>query len=116
MLCTFILATTPPRTLVVRSDDIRQIADDASRYVPPGQDFAVPMEQLMSEPKSTLIYMVGTDPFTTVITGTAKDNMDRLQREELEAMARIQAFQRQMQMPAMRLPEIAPGLRGKPRR
>ena len=104
MLCTFTLATNTKETLVIRSDDIRRIVDVSGQYVPPGQDLNAPLDQIKSQPQSELTYLIGTDPYSRCVLGTAKENTERLQREELEAMARIQAFQQQFQMPPPQLP------------
>lgn len=97
MLCTFTLANDAKETLVIRSDDIRRILDISSRYIEPGQDLNAPLDQIKSLPRSELTYMVGTDVDFAHVLGTAKENMDRLQREELEAIARVNAFQQYQQ-------------------
>lgn len=97
MLCTFTLATNTKETLVIRSDDIRRILDISGQYVEPGQDMDAPLDQIKSQPRSELTYMIGTDPYSRCVLGTAKENVDRLQREEIEAVMRVNAFQQQMQ-------------------
>ena len=94
MLCTFTLATSTPRTLVIRSDDIRRIVDIDDLF-----------EQ--SQSQSGLAYMIGTEVDFAQVLGTAKENMDRLQREELEAIARVNAFQQYQQAQ----PPIPAGMR-----
>ena len=97
MLCTFTLATNTQRILVIRSDDIRELTDIDGRFVPPGQDINAPLDQIASQAQSDLAYLIGTEPRYVRVLGTAKENMDRLQREEIEAVMRVNAFQQQMQ-------------------
>jgi hypothetical protein len=74
MLCTF---TTEHGALIVRSDDIRLIVD---------------------EPGGTrLVWMVGEAFSEQVITGTAIENRDRIQQEELDLIGRVEAHRQQLQ-------------------
>jgi hypothetical protein len=67
MLCTF---TTEHGALIVRSDDIREIADygDGAR----------------------LAYMVGDEAFRATIIGTATENAARIAQDEFDLMARVE--------------------------
>lgn len=81
MLCTFSItnsaANSPDRALIIRSEDIKIIRDT---------------------PQGTVLHwQVGTDIMSEVVNGTARENMDRLQREEIEAVMRVNAVQQQMQ-------------------
>jgi len=104
MLCTFTLANDAKEALVIRSDDIRRILDVSGQYVEPGQDMNAPLDQIKSLPRSELTYMVGTDVDFAHVLGTARENMDRLQREEIEAVMRVNAVQQQMQMAQASIP------------
>ena len=74
MLCTF---TTEDGGLVIRSDDIRAISDG---------------------PQNTLLRwdVCGEERFC-FITGTALENRDRIQQEELDLIARVEAHRYETQ-------------------
>jgi hypothetical protein len=90
MLCTFTISNAinaPVRVLIIRSEDIKIIRDT---------------------PQGTVLYwQVGTEIMTEMVTDTARENMDRLQREEIEAVMRVNAMQQQFQMQ----PQIPASLR-----
>lgn len=75
MLCTF---TTKDGTLIIRSDDIREICDD---------------------PKdgTYLRWEAGGALHLATISGTASENRDRIQQEELDLIARIEDHRQQLQ-------------------
>lgn len=75
MLCTF---TTEDGGLIVRSEDIR-VLEDAGKE------------------RSRLIFTVGDDSLMRIITGTAVENRDRIQQEELDLIARIESHRQQLQ-------------------
>ena len=74
MLCTF---TTERGNLIIRSEDIRAIEDGGA--------------------ETTLTFMVGDAPNTETIAGTAIENRDRIQHEELELIARVEAHRYEIQ-------------------
>lgn len=74
MLCTF--TTAQGETLVVRSDDIRMILD-------------------INDGDSALVWLIGETTNERRITGTALENMARIQQEELDLVARVEGH-RQM--------------------
>lgn len=92
MLCTF--TTRGYKTLVVRSDDIRAIEDYA-------------------ENESRLIYMVGNDAQSMFIFGTATENRDRIQQEELDLIARVEAHRYETQRRLSEGYPVPPVTRGK---
>jgi hypothetical protein len=74
MLCTF---TTKDGVLIVRSDDIRSICD--------------------GEQGSLLVWAAGDGLASRTILGTAAENRDRIQQEELNAIGRIEAHRYETQ-------------------
>ncbi len=85
MLCTF---TTETGVLIVRSDDIRQISDDGSGT-------------------TRLIWMIGDDFRMLPITGTAIENRDRIQQEELDLIDRVNQHHLQAQQQGQMLQQMA---------
>jgi len=75
MLCTF---TTKDGALIVRSDDIRLIQDH-------------------SVDQSRLHWMDGPELNNAFITGTAIENRDRIQQEELDMIAKVEAHRYETQ-------------------
>ncbi len=97
MLCTFTIKSDhddEPRTLVIRTEDIRAILDTSGG-------------------NASLVYLMGDDPQQTFITGTARENKDRLQREELDTIATMYAHQQQQQQRVQAGLPIPPVGRGK---
>jgi len=98
MLCTFTIkprkGTPEDRTLVIQSADIKQIAEDDY-----GHTF--------------VRWLVGTEVYWERITGTARENMERLQREELEAITRVNTFQQSQQQRIDQGLPVVPVGRGK---
>lgn len=97
MLCTFTFKNSPtgdePRTLVIRIDDIRTIKD-----TPDGTELA---------------YLVHDALWLVLVTGTARENMERLQREELDTIATMYGHQQQQQARLQQNLPIPPVVRGK---
>ena len=92
MLSTFTIG--PDKNLVIPSGDIRAIRDESTNT-------------------SVLTWQCGTEICRDRIQGTATENRIRLQQEELDAMGRIAAHQRQFsQPPQMQMPPM-PVVRGK---
>lgn len=91
MLCTF---TTKDGALVIRSDDIRAISD--------GKD------------GSTLLRwdVCGTE-LNCFILGTAAENRDRIQREELDLIAHVEAHRYETQRRLSEGYPVPPIKRGK---
>ena len=75
MLCTF--TTEKGGALVIRSDDIRLIMD--------------------REDGADLAWMVGEEVHHYRILGTAAENRDRIQQEELDLIARVEAHRYETQ-------------------
>lgn len=99
MLCTFTIRdenADDPRTLVIRTDDIRAIRD---RNTP--------------DSRTQLTYLVGDERFEEWITGTARENKERLQREELETIAAMYGHQQQQQARLQQNLPIPPVARGR---
>lgn len=94
MLCTF--TTRGEKTLIVRSDDIRAIED-------------------YTEDQSRLVYMVGNDAQSTFILGTAAENAARIQQEELDLIARVEAHRQATQRQLQSGYPVPPVQRGKQR-
>lgn len=82
MLCTF--TTLSGGALIVRSDDIRLIED------------VIDLVHLENE-TAVLVWMVGDQHRTRDIAGTARDNMRRIQQEELDLIAHVNEHQQQVQ-------------------
>lgn len=83
MLCTFTLAPrnddqVDPLTLVIRSEDIKCIRDKGLGV-------------------AELAYQIGIDIHYEHVAGTARENMERLQVEELDAVGRVNAHQQAAQ-------------------
>lgn len=76
MLCTF--TVTPDRSMVIRSEDIRGIVD-------------------MDNQETRLTWIVGDDIHQATIQGTARENMARLQQEEIDAVLRINAYRQHIE-------------------
>lgn len=101
MLCTF---TTKDGALIIRSDDIKSIEDSVS---PPG---------------CVLIWQVGAVVDSRAILGTALENRDRIQQEELDLIDRVNQHHLQaqqqaamlQQMAAQMQPKVARGKQAKP--
>lgn len=93
MLCTF---TTEHGTLIIRSEDIRAISD--------GSD------------ESTLLRweMCGAER-SARITGTALENHERLSREELDVVARVEGHRYETQRRLSEGYPVPPIVRGKTR-
>ena len=91
MLCTF---TTNTGGLIIRSDDIRVIEDAG-----PGQ--------------SRLIFMEGDDRLMRIIFGTAVENRDRIQQEELDLIARVEVHRYETQKRLAEGYPVPPVARGK---
>ena len=100
MLCTFTIkpreGTPEGRMLVIRSDDIRRIIDDEFN-------------------KTWVVYVVGSEVFSDQITGTARENMQRIQQEELDLIARIEEHRQQLQKRVSDGYPAIPVQRGRPR-
>jgi hypothetical protein len=94
MLCTF---TTETGALIVRSDDIRQISDDAGGV-------------------SRLVWMVGDEYRMAPIKGTAIENRDRIQQEELDLIDRVNQHHMQAQQQAQMLQQMAQSMQPKVQR
>ena len=92
MLCTF--TTEPGRTVIIRSEDIRQITD-----MPSGE--------------TLLLWQCGDAIHSEFVEGTATENTLRLQTEELDAMSRIAAHQQAAQLRAQQGLPVLPVARGK---
>lgn len=90
MLCTF---TTETGDLVIRSDDIRVILD--------------------REDGANLSWMVGDEVHHYRILGTAAENRDRIQREELDLIARVEAHRYETQRRLSEGYPVPPIKRGK---
>jgi hypothetical protein len=92
MLCTF---TTKYGNLIIRSDDIRGIADhpDGTTYV---------------------TWEAGQELETAVITGTAAENRDRIQQEELDLIERVNQHHLRAQQQAQQLQQMAAQLATQP--
>jgi hypothetical protein len=93
MLCTF--TTKDGKTLIVRSDDIRVIEDA-------GDD------------ESLLIWMIGDQVQDKFIQGTARENAERIQQEELDLIARIEEHRQQLQRRMAEGYPAVPVKRGRP--
>lgn len=92
MLCTFTISDD--RTLVVRSDDIKSIQDHAAGGC-------------------RVIWLAGSELHTHIVQGTAIENRDRIQQEELDLISRVnEHHQRQQQRMQQGYPAI-PVPRGK---
>lgn len=90
MLCTF---TTKDGDLIVRSDDIRAIID---------------------EPTGTRLVWDVCGTFTEhIILSTASENRDRIQREELDLIARVEAHRYETQRRLSEGYPVPPIKRGK---
>lgn len=84
MLCTF---TTEYGLLVVRSDDIRSISDG---------------------PENTLLrWDVCGGVYEAIILGTAAENRDRIQQEELELIDRVNQHHLKAQLQAQMQQQLA---------
>ncbi len=94
MLCTF--TKLNGGTLVIRSEDIKSIDDRESDG-------------------SQLVWLTGTEVCSQRIEGTARENMERLQREELETIARVESYQRETQARMQQGYPAIPVPRGKQR-
>ena len=94
MLCTF--TTEFGQTLIIRSDDIRVI-QDADNGI------------------SILTWMIGDAHHDQHIRGTARANADRIQQEELDLIARIEAHRQQLQIRMREGYPAVPVERGKPK-
>mgnify|MGYP001586362497 FL=1 len=90
MLCTF---TTEGGRLVIRSDDIRIIEDVAAG--------------------TALTWAVGDDVYHSAIAGTATENRDRIQQEELDMIARVEAHRYETQRRLAEGYPVPPVARGK---
>ena len=90
MLCTF---TTDYGALVVRSDDIRAIEDRPNGTI--------------------LVWMVGSDFNDRMIIGTAAENRGRIQREELDLIAQVEAHRYETQRRLSEGYPVPPVARGK---
>lgn len=81
MLCTFEIkpkeGTPEGRACIIRSEDIRHITDDEAG-------------------RTWVRWLIGDEVLHEEVVGTARQNMDRLQQEELVAMARVNAFQQRI--------------------
>jgi len=97
MLCTF---TTEQGALIIRSDDIRSIED-----VSPGENFVGDW--------ALLRWMIGDQVFKIGIKGTAIENRDRIQHEELELIARVEAHRYETQKQLQAGYPVPPIKRGK---
>lgn len=84
MLCTF---TTETGALIVRSDDIRIIQDDPAGTI--------------------LVCMIGESAHTETVQGTAIENRDRIQQEELDLIDRVNQHHLQAQQQAAMLQQMA---------
>ncbi len=91
MLCTF---TTGNGLLIIRSDDIRMIEDGATGT-------------------AELIWKIGDENTSRTITGTAAENRDRIQHEELELIARVEAHRYETQKQLQAGYPVPPVQRGK---
>lgn len=85
MLCTF---TTKDGILIVRSDDIRSIED-------------------VGVGRTVLAWHDGDDLNLRDIQGTALENRDRIQQEELELIDRVNQHHLQAQQQGMMLQQMA---------
>jgi hypothetical protein len=74
MLCTF---TTKDGALVIRSDDIRSISD--------------------SSRGTLLLWVIGDAIHDRLIEGTASENRDRIQQEELDLIAKVESHRYETQ-------------------
>ena len=84
MLCTF---TTRHGALIVQSDDIKAIEDT-------GDD-------------CTLRFSIGNVTFDRVVIGTALENRDRIQLEELELIDRVNQHHLKAQLQAQMQQQLA---------
>jgi hypothetical protein len=91
MLCTF---TTEDGTLVIRSDDIRVIENAGPE-------------------RARLIFMDGDDRLMRIISGTAAENRDRIQQEELDLIGRVESHRYEMQKQLQAGYPVPPVVRGK---
>lgn len=91
MLCTF---TTETGALIIRSDDIRQISDDDGGT-------------------TRLVWMVGDEFRMVPITGTAAENRDRIEQEELDLIAKVEAHRYETQKQLQAGYPVPPIPRGK---
>ncbi len=91
MLCTF---TTRDGMVIIRSDDIRLIEDGASN-------------------SAELIWLMGDELTTRTIQGTATENRDRIQQEELDLIARVEAHRYETQRRLSEGYPVPPVARGK---
>lgn len=91
MLCTF---TTEKGNLIVRSDDIRSIED-------------------LGNGECHLTWAIGAEWFHREITGTALENRDRIQQEELDLIDRVNQHHLQAQQQAAMLQQMAANMQPK---
>ena len=94
MLCTFTIKTGG--ALIIRSDDIRAIIDE------PGG--------------ATVAFMAGDAITSYEITGTALENRDRIQKEELDLIDRVNQHHLQAQQQAAMLQQMAQQMQPKVQR
>lgn len=98
MLCTFTIEQdqndTKIRAVVVQSADIKSIEDDHTGH-------------------TILTWLAGDALQMINIQGTALENMERLQREELEAVTRVNTFQQDQQQRMGKGLPVTPVGRGK---
>lgn len=92
MLCTF---TTETGILIVRSDDIRILEDK------------------VSDGGAVLVFMVGDGIHSRAIHGTARENADRIQQEELDLIARVEGHRYETQKQLQAGYPVPPVKRGK---
>ena len=91
MLCTF---TTGHGSLIIRSDDIRAIEDRPNGAI--------------------LVWVTAGELFNTAdITGTALENRDRIQQEELDLIDRVNQHHLQAQQQAAMLQQMAANMQPK---
>lgn len=98
MLCTFTIqhdqGDTQIRELIIPTESIKQIVDSARGT-------------------TELSYLVGDQIFYANVLGTARENMARLQREELDTIATMYGHQQQQQARLQQNLPIPPVARGK---
>jgi hypothetical protein len=93
MLCTF--TTRGGKSLIIRSDDIRALIDEP-------------------EGTTTLTFVVGEVVTTYEVTGTAAENRDRIQQEELDLIERVNQHHLRAQQQAQQLQQMAAQLAAQP--
>lgn len=91
MLCAF---TTETGSLIIRSDDIRVIEDAGSD-------------------KSRVIFAIVDSEIMRMVTGTALENRDRIQQEELDLIDRVNQHHLQAQQQAAMLQQMAANMQPK---